>query len=436
MILADKKETIATEDRTTLEKVAAVGATPGQRLLGWVAAIVACVLIIGGVGYRFVYSPITKGEQALEKPKATPATTPATEPSLNVPLDLGGDSAPANQAGQAGGVHGQAQGDKPFPPGLIGSPNQQAGQQPGQQVYGTDPAPATYDGGGNATGPTPAQQAMEEARKRKMTGSLGSFSSDSSEAQAAAEVAVQPVPLAPRAAQAGIGMDGSGTQPGPAAKTSISAQLVGTPTPKAVAGYITNQHLTLRRGTPISCNLGSEIKTDQVGFLDCVLDFPVKSMDGTVVLMEAGTTIFGEYQRGVDRGGKAIFVLWTEAITPLGVTVPLDSPGTGQLGSAGLEGEVDNKFWQRFSGAFMFSILQDGAAYATQKAVKPDTTGDVVVMPNTQTTGTSAASEILKQGADIKSTLYKRHGSAVGITVARHVDFSSVYKLSLQEPKR
>lgn len=435
MILADKKETVATEDRTTLQRVAAVGATPGQKLLGWVAAIVACVLIIGAVGYRFVYDPLTKSDAPVEKPKAVPTSTPATEPTLNVPVDLGGgDFAQPAQQGQAGAYQGQGQ-PNPYPPGLVGAPNQQ-GQQGGQQVYGNDPAAATYEGGNGSAGPTPAELAQAEARKRKMQGDLGSFRSDSSTSQAAAEVTAQSVPLAPRAAQVGSGLDGQGTTSGLAAKTSISGQLVGTPTPKVMAGYITNQHLTLKRGTPISCILGSEIKTDQVGFLDCVLDFPVKSMDGTVVLMEAGTTVFGEYQRGVDRGGKAIFVLWTEAITPLGVTVPLDSPGTGPLGSAGLEGEVDNKFWQRFSGAFMFSILQDGAAYATQKAVKPDAAGDVVVMPNTQSTGTSAASEILKQGADIKSTLYKKHGSAVGITVARHVDFSGVYKLTLQEPTR
>ena len=430
MILADKKQALTSEDRTTLQKVAAVGATPGQRLLGWVAAISACLIIVGGVGYRFVYTPIKNGEQPIEKPKTVSTSTPASEPTLNVPLDLGGEPAPSASHGMAVlGRQDQQQSDKPFPPGLIGSQPGQQGQQ-GQQAYGTDPAPATYDGGGSA-GPSPAQQAAEEARKRKLGGEMGSFSSDASTSQAAAEVSIQPVQYAPRAAA--IGQEG---QVAPAVKTSISAQLVGTPTPSARAGFITNQHLTLKRGTPISCSLGSEIKTDQVGFLDCVLDFPVKSMDGTVVLMEAGTTIFGEYQRGVDRGGKAIFVLWTEAITPLGVTVPLDSPATGPLGSAGLEGEVDNKFWQRFSGAFLFSILQDGASYATQKATNSEAGGNVVVLPNTQSTGTTAASEILKQGADIKSTLYKKHGSAVGITVARHVDFSGVYKLTLQEPKR
>ena len=47
-----------------------------------------------------------------------------------------------------------------------------------------------------------------------------------------------------------------------------------------VAGYIGNPHMTMSKGTSITCTLDSAIDTEQSGFGLCLTDYPVKSMDG------------------------------------------------------------------------------------------------------------------------------------------------------------
>ncbi len=58
-------------------------------------------------------------------------------------------------------------------------------------------------------------------------------------------------------------------------------------------------------------------------------------------------------------------MLWTEARTPAGVVVPLSSPGADELGRAGLPGEVNRHFWERFGAAMLISVI-DGAVQAPQ----------------------------------------------------------------------
>ncbi|QOU76436.1 Bacterial conjugation TrbI-like protein (plasmid) [Janthinobacterium sp. HH102] len=425
MILSEKKESLPTDDRSRLQKVAAVGATPGQKLIGFLAAFVSMLIIVGTVLFKFVIAPDETASKdatkAVESSQAAP--TVSSEPQVSVPLNFGIDSSEEHEAAQRGGMQSTAAKDsKPFPPGLIANGGDQRNVPPIEEAGSVYQGVAAAGSQGNTE--------YQSSITRKLNGTLDGSTTDEKQEVVALQQAAAPA-LANQQPRSLIGM-GEQSDASPQPRGAIAAQLVPTQTQSVKASYITNQHLTMKKGTLISCTTDTAIKTDQMGFVSCITDFPVMSMDGSVILMERGTTINGEYQKGVDRGANAIFILWTDALTPKGVHVNLDSPGTDSLGRAGLDGEVDNKYWQRFSGAFLYSILQDGTAIAAQRASNSASGGAVVVMPNTQATGTSAASEILKQGADVKSTLSKAHGSMVSITVARNVDFSSVYRLKLK----
>ena len=202
--------------------------------------------------------------------------------------------------------------------------------------------------------------------------------------------------------------------------------------------------MTLAKGTLPDCTLLTAILTDQPGFLKCILSAPVMSMDGKVVLMEAGTTMEGEYAQGLQAGQKAIFTLWSRAVTPHFVSVQLNSPGTDALGRAGTSGYVDNKWFERFAGAVFFSLLedakqiyiarQDGRASRPSGATYGDTynigmPGSLSQLNNTGSTTKSIVEEMLKQGAQLRPSLYKNQGEIIKIFVARDVDFSTVYEL-------
>ena len=123
------------------------------------------------------------------------------------------------------------------------------------------------------------------------------------------------------------------------------------------------------------------------------------------------------------RGAARIFVLWTEARTPTGVIVPLDSPGADELGRSGLSGEVNRHFWQRFGAAMLVSVI-DGAV---QSAVQSSRGGNnVVVNPSASQ---DVLTEILKSTINIPPTVVKRNGDRIQVLVARNLDFRAVYEL-------
>lgn len=88
------------------------------------------------------------------------------------------------------------------------------------------------------------------------------------------------------------------------------------------------------------------------GLVGCQVQRNVFSDDGRVLLIERGSHLDGEYRIASVRSGTVrIPVLWTRIRTPLGVTVDIDSPGTGQLGESGIDGYVDNRWGERIGAA-------------------------------------------------------------------------------------
>src|SRR4026207_521908 len=104
------------------------------------------------------------------------------------------------------------------------------------------------------------------------------------------------------------------------------------------------------------------------------------SAAGTVVLLERGSKLVGETRGEVRQGAARVFVVWTQARTPDGVVIALDSPGTDELGRSGLPGEVGRHFWERFGAALTASVI-DGAVQAAISS-STDSGGTVVVNPS------------------------------------------------------
>jgi type IV secretion system protein VirB10 len=203
----------------------------------------------------------------------------------------------------------------------------------------------------------------------------------------------------------------------------LAARLRPTATPVARAQVLPTQRLLLPKGAFIDCTLETAIDSTLPGMTTCVLATDSFSADGKVVLLERGTKLVGETSGQVQQGASRVFVVWTQARTPTGVVVPLDSPGTDALGRSGMAGQVNRHFWQRFGAAILVSVI-DGAV---QAAVQTSGDGDAVVVnpSGTQTVMT----EVLKSTVNIPPTVMKHHGDRIQVLVARDLDFRSVYAL-------
>ncbi len=143
------------------------------------------------------------------------------------------------------------------------------------------------------------------------------------------------------------------------------------------------------------------------------------SDNGRVVLLEKGTKVLGEYRGGMQRGQRRLFVLWTRAVTPQGIAIDLASPASDALGRAGFSGDLDNRFFERFGGALLLSLVDDAVYVAAQ--------GDRRDFSNTTRIPSDAAGIALQNSINLPPILRKNQGEDVGIMVAQDFDFSDVY---------
>lgn len=206
----------------------------------------------------------------------------------------------------------------------------------------------------------------------------------------------------------------------------MSSKLAPMKLTAARAGMVGNRDMLITQGAMIDCVQETKLVTAQAGMISCYAPHDVRSTSGRVVLVDAGTRFIG-YQQGVlAQGQPRVGVVWSRLETPKGVVIHLDSPGTGPLGEAGLDGFIDTHFAARFGGAIMVSLISDLGSWATSRGggesgnVQFNTTGDAA---------TNAVTTVLDNTINIPPTLYRNQGGRLGIYVARDMDFSSVYSL-------
>jgi type IV secretion system protein VirB10 len=213
----------------------------------------------------------------------------------------------------------------------------------------------------------------------------------------------------------------------------MAALLTSTRTPPSSADTLGNRNFILAKGSFIDCALQTRLDSTVPGMTACVITRNIYSDNGKVLLLERGSTVTGEYQSSMKQGMARIFVLWSRIKTPNGIVIPLDSPGTDQLGGSGLPGYVDNHFWDRFGGALMLTLI-NSAAQGLSSYVG-NLSSQAGLQQNFNGGGGSAsaqnvATEALRNTINIPPTLYKNQGEQVGIYVARDLNFSSVYDVS------
>ena len=254
----------------------------------------------------------------------------------------------------------------------------------------------------DATGAAPKSAAQIE-QERQLSGTVFS----------ASEAALPATP--------NVGGDGNS---GGAPAGDLSARLASAVAPAVRASVLPGLRLLLPKGAFIDCTLETAIDSTLPGLTTCVMATDAFGADGKVVLLERGTKLIGETRGQVQQGAARVFVLWTEARTPTGVVVPLDSPGADELGRSGLPGDVERHFWQRFGAAMLVSVIDGGVQAAAQSA--RGGAGTVVVNPSASQ---DVVTEVLRGTIAIAPTVTKRNGDRIQVLVARDLDFRSVYEL-------
>ena len=225
----------------------------------------------------------------------------------------------------------------------------------------------------------------------------------------------------------------SGVLPPSSAASSTPAlfggELQKSATPRVSAGLLGDRSLILPKGTAFTCALKSKVISAASGFVGCQVQRNVFGDDGRVLLIERGSHMDFEYRLASIRPGMVrIPMLSTRVRTPLGVTVDIESPGTGPLGESGVDGYVDNRWPERIGAAMLLSLIDDSVKLAIEDRSSAGS-GNTIVLPSTTSNTSKLAEKVLDSTINIPPLIYQNRGGIVGIYVARDVDFSSVYEL-------
>lgn len=213
-----------------------------------------------------------------------------------------------------------------------------------------------------------------------------------------------------------------------ASSDRTSAKRERTAIDAVAAVQLPSRRYLVPRGATLDCTLRTAIDSTLAGLATCVTATDLYGADGSVVLLERGTELVGQVLSDVRPGQERVGVRWEEARTPAGVLVRLDSPATDALGRAGLAGEVDRHFGDRFGAALLLSVI-DASLQAVVAAQRDG--GTVVVEPRG---ASDVATEILRNTVAIPPTIRVAQGSRVQVIAARHLDFESVYRLTQADP--
>lgn len=226
----------------------------------------------------------------------------------------------------------------------------------------------------------------------------------------------------------------------PTANTSGNPQgamgglLSPTSTPKALAMRTFDPNLTIPKGDAINCAMTTRVVTEISGFTSCIVGENIYSANGKVLLIERMSEIQGEYTAVGQPGQRRVYVLWSRVRKPGGITIDIASPSTDALGAAGIDGIVDNRWFERIGSAYMLSIFKDflaaSAASTAGGAAGANTATGSALYQNSISTSTSLAEKVLSQSMNIKPVVYAHQGERIAIYVARDLDFSGIYQVT------
>lgn len=190
---------------------------------------------------------------------------------------------------------------------------------------------------------------------------------------------------------------------------STSAETV----PVATAQRI-ELHNRIAQGKTLAATLETAISSDLPGKLRAIVGRDVWSEDGQQRLILRGSRLIGDYRAGLAHGQTRVFVIWTRLLQPDGTDIALGSPGTDDLGRAGLSGQVDRHFVERFGAALLLSVIGSSAVIAQD--------GNSVVI-DTSRSAAGVANDMLADSADIPPTVTVAQGAPVQVFVSRDLVF-------------
>ncbi|MDZ4078506.1 TrbI/VirB10 family protein [Hydrocarboniphaga sp.] len=366
------------EDATRRHGLSPVVEGRDRGRLPMIAGFLAIMLV---VGFLFV----TSGKNSEPAPAAKPLPAIAASPGLPAAAPAPPPLPPAPPEAVPAG----------FPPPPVPGQVQDAGSATAKDDARRHAPMLIYDVSGGSAAPAAAKPSPED-EQAALTAQLlrGSL--------------MNPAATGQEEAKAGSPSEGYADRTLAFAK-SASEQSV----PEATARRISLDD-RIAQGKMLAATLETAVSSDLPGKLRAIVSSDVWSEDGSRRLIRRGSRLIGEYRSGLARGQTRVFVIWTRLLQPDGTDITIGSPGTDDLGRAGLTGTIDRHFAERFGAAVLLSLI-GSTTTASQ--------GGSTVIVDTSQGFSQVAQESLQDSVNIPPTITINQGAPVQVFVARDLVF-------------
>lgn len=191
------------------------------------------------------------------------------------------------------------------------------------------------------------------------------------------------------------------------------------PVPVSRASQITNPQATIPQGVLVQASLETAIDSTLPGAIRGVVSEDVHSIDGSAVLVPAGSKVFGEYSSDIALGQRRVLIVWTRILTPSNRSISIASYGADRLGRSGTSGTVNTRFGTKFAGAAAISIIGAGPAILAGQTDSEATANAIEDVGQDLSTATSSA---IGAYLSIPPTIYVKQGAMVTIVVDRDLE--------------
>jgi type IV secretion system protein VirB10 len=196
-----------------------------------------------------------------------------------------------------------------------------------------------------------------------------------------------------------------------------------------VATRLPDRNLFITVGTNIPCISEQPINTDVPGPFRCKVEGNVMSTSGSVSLIDSSSWVTGRMSETLGRGKRRAFGVVSRVETRDGCLIKLRAPVGDQLGTPGVDGEIDTHFFERFRGAALlalFDIASQTAAIAASEAIGG---GNDISFNQIEMRARDLGEGTVGDDINIPPTLKAPQAKRILISVMEDIDMRKCYSL-------
>ncbi len=186
--------------------------------------------------------------------------------------------------------------------------------------------------------------------------------------------------------------------------------------PKDVASFPVDRSRIITTDMKINAVLDDDINSQIPGVAIAIVDKPLFSPNNKNILLPVFTKIICEYEGLELQGQTRLPIKCIRAIRPDGVSITLtDAIVADQMGRSGLTGDVDNRTFEIYAGAFIMS----GISALAQSGVNQNSPNYPNWRSNSQTVFSNnigqVTAEVIRKNIDLRPVVYIKAGTRMQI---------------------